>query len=190
MSSQTSQTWSADAEPVERQIGQPPTFSMPGSEELIGDGSWQRAQDERDQGGPINDAERYVWLEGSEISYRVVFVLDGQTLRAACPCEAWHYRQWCAHVASCWWRWVRGEIDVVHMQTGREYEVPPSWLRFGETHEPLPESLTPAELDAYLHCELGSVGPTEWAEFTGRTKGTVGNLLARAREKVIEEVVR
>ncbi|PSQ63691.1 MAG: hypothetical protein BRD21_01820 [Halobacteriales archaeon SW_8_66_22] len=85
--------------------------------------SWERAQIEADQGGPITDAERVVWLSEGD-PHRVVFVLNGATLRARCSCDGWHYRDWCAHV-----------------------------------------------------------GVREYARKTGRAPGTVGNLLARAREK-------
>jgi hypothetical protein len=143
--------------------------------------SWQRAVSERDQGGPINDGERTVWLETGD-PHRVVFVLDGTTLRARCSCDGWYYREWCAHVASCWWQWVRGEIAVVHQQTGREYPMPPEWLSFDR--QVTLDGLTSAELDAYLTCELGTTGVREYARKTGRAPGTVGNLLRWAREKV------
>jgi len=146
--------------------------------------SWQRAQTEADQGGPINATERVVWLADGD-PHRVVFVLDGATLRARCSCDGWHYREFCAHVASCWWRWVRGEIAVTHQQTGREYRLPPDWVRL-DRDSPASEQLdglTAAELDAFLTCELGLVGVREYARKTGRAPGTVGNLLRRAREK-------
>jgi hypothetical protein len=177
----TIQNWNAETKRIDRQLGDPPELTFPDDWTLST--SWQRAQSERDRGGPINDAERMVYLSESSKPHRVVFVLDGATLRAECSCKGWHHRRdVCAHVASCWWQWTNGEIVVSHLETGRKYQVPPSWLRF-EIDE-LPESLSPAELDAYLHCELGDVGPTQWAEFTGRSKGTVGNLLSRARNKV------
>lgn len=31
-------------------------------------------------------------------------------LRAECGCRGWVHREWCAHVASLWWRWVRGRV--------------------------------------------------------------------------------
>jgi len=147
--------------------------------------SWERAQSEADQGGPITDAERVVWLEGGD-PHRVVWVLDGATLRARCSCDGWRYREFCAHVASCWWRWVRGEIAVMHQQTGREYRTPPEWLRFGGDRPDRAQldGLTAAELDAYLTCELAHIGVREYARRTGRAPGTVGNLLRWAREKV------
>ena len=146
--------------------------------------SWERAQIEADQGGPITDAERVVWLSEGD-PHRVVFVLDGATLRARCSCDGWHYRDWCAHVASCWWRWCTGAIAVTHEQTGREYCTPPKWLRFYDDRPGRDQldGLTAAELDAYLTCELAHVGVREYARKTGRAPGTVGNLLARAREK-------
>jgi len=185
----TTRDWSAETESLDRQLGEPSLLRFPDGWTLST--SWQRAQTERDRGGPINDAERMVYLEESGKPHRVVFVLDGATLRAECSCEGHHYRQWCAHVASCWWRWTVGEIVVTHRQTGREYRTPPRWLRFGErartTSEDL-DGLTAAELDAFLTCELAHVGVREYARTTGRAPGTVGNLLRRAREKVDQGV--
>ena len=146
--------------------------------------SWQRAQTERDRGGWINDAERMVWLDESDEPKRVLFALIEDDLHAECSCASWKYRGWCAHVASLWWRWVRGRIIVHHMDTGRDYRHPPAWLQFGHDRDRDMSGLTSAELDAYLTCDLAHVGVTEYANKTHRAKGTVGNLLARAREKV------
>jgi len=145
--------------------------------------SWQRAQTERDRGGPISEAERMVYLEESEQPKRVLFALEDDRLKAQCSCDGWHYRDWCAHVASCWWRWVRGQIIVRHLDTGREYQHPPAWLQFrDDDRDDDLGGLTPAELDAYLTCDLAHVGVREYARNTGRAPGTVGNLLRRARE--------
>jgi hypothetical protein len=183
--------WSAETEPVDRQIGEPPVFKPPTSEELIGCQSWERAQTETDHGGPLNDAERMVHLDESGQPRRVVFVLDEADIRAQCGCKSWKYRQWCAHVAACWWNWVRGRISVTHRQTGREYQHPPSWLSFGGhcIEEEHLDGLTSAELDALLSCELGEQGVREYARHTDRSPGTVGNLLSRARRKVENGVV-
>lgn len=146
-------------------------------------GSWDR-KTEYDKGGRINDAERMVWLENSDEPHRVVFVLSGRTLRVDCDCAAHHYDDWCAHIASCWWDWITGDLTVSHLQTGREYEHPPEWLRVQLDGEPKQyDGLTSAELDAYLTCELGDRGVREYARLSDRAPGTVGNLLRRAREK-------
>ncbi|WP_267162954.1 SWIM zinc finger family protein [Halovenus salina] len=178
--------WSADTDAVDEQLGEPSPLRFP--DEFEFSTSWERAQTEADEGGPLNDAERMVYLEESSKPHRVVFVLDGARLRARCPCAGYHYRDWCAHVASLWWQWVRGEIVVTHRQTGREYEMPPRWLRFGEhrhaVEEEAVDGLTSAELDAYLTCDLGDAGVREYARLTDRSPGTVGNLLGRARQKV------
>ena len=146
-------------------------------------GSWER-KFEHDRGGPINDAERMVWLENSDEPHRVVFVLSGRTLRVDCDCTAHHYDGWCAHIASCWWDWITDDLVVRHLQTDREYEQPPEWLRVQLDGEPETyNGLTSAELDAYLTCELGDRGVREYARLTDRAPGTVGNLLRRAREK-------
>ena len=77
-------------------LGDPPSLSMP--DEWTLSTPWQRAQKERDQGGPINDAERMVYLSGSESPHRVTFALRGRTLVAECDCTAWTYQDWCSHV--------------------------------------------------------------------------------------------
>lgn len=46
------------------------------------------------------------------------------------------------------------------------------------------EELTDAEREVYLAVERGKIGPREYARRTDRVPGTVGNLLARAREKL------
>jgi len=112
-------------------------------------------------------------------------VLSGRTLRVDCDCKAQQYDDWCAHVASCWWDWCNGDLTVSHLQTGREYAHPPDWLRVQLDGEPeVADELSPKELEAYLHCELGDRGVREFARRTGRAPGTVGNLLRWAREKV------
>ena len=167
-------------------IGGPPTLSFP--EKWTLSTAWKRAQEEHDQGGPINRAERMVALSDGEGHHRVTWALKGNTLVAECDCAGYQYHGgWCAHVASLWWRWNLGEITVTHLDTGQEYEHPPSWLRIdGEGETDVGGGLTPAELDAYLTCQLGDVGPREYARHTDRSPGTVGNLLGRAREKVAD----
>jgi len=147
--------------------------------------SWQRAQTEADKHGSwINDAERMVWLEGSDQPHRVTFVLVGRALQVDCCCDGYYYRDWCAHVAKLWWQWIRGRLTVKHARTDREYQMPPDWLRVCETGESRQyDSLTSGELDAYLTCELGNTGVRECAQKTDRSPGTVGNLLSRARDK-------
>jgi len=44
--------------------------------------------------------------------------------------------------------------------------------------------LTEAEREVYQAVEQDGIGPREYARKTGRSPGTVGNLLARARRKV------
>lgn len=177
----------ASSEPVQDALFRalPHLFEMP--EDLTGDTSWERAQTEQDQGGILNHAERLVFLEGSDGPQRLVFCLTGSALRCKCPCESFTYRDWCAHVASCWWRWVRGKIDVYHVETGRVYRDPPPWLRLGQTanidEEQLRE-LPPKRLEAWLHCEYGPEGVRDFARRSDRAPGTVGNHLRWAREAV------
>ena len=172
-----------ESDDLPHRIGDPPVLSMPDGWTLST--PWQRAQDETDQGGPINDAERMVFLSGGD-THRVTWALKGRTLLADCDCKGHQYNDgWCAHVASLWWQWVRGEIVVRHLDTGRQYPQPPAWLRLDAPDERSAyEHLTPAELDAVLTCDYASVGVREFAGLTDRSPGTVGNLLNRAREKL------
>ena len=51
-------------------------------------------------------------------------------------------------------------------------------------YEPDLSPLTDAEREVYEAVGMGHDGPREYASETGRSPGTVGNLLRRAREKV------
>lgn len=182
MSSQ-SRTWDSRY-PLPQQIGGPPVLSRPTDWTLST--AWQRAQEEQDDGGPINDAERIVCLSDGEGRHRVLWALKGQTLLAGCDCDGYHYHDgWCAHVASLWWQWVQSEIVVNHLDTGREYPAPPAWLRLDDSADPSHfDNLTPAELDAYLTIDEAGVGVREYARHTDRAHGTLTNLLRRARDKL------
>jgi len=161
-------------------IGGPPTLSLP--DDWTCSTAWKRAQTEQDHGGPITDAERLVFLSGSESPHRVTWALRGRTLIADCDCRG-HlcHGGWCAHVASLWAQWSRGEIVVDHLETGRQFPLPPTWLRLDDDTERY-DDLPPAQLDAYLACQLGDTGVREYARETGRAPGTLGNHLRRARE--------
>ncbi|KAA9410727.1 sigma-70 family RNA polymerase sigma factor [Haloarcula hispanica] len=50
--------------------------------------------------------------------------------------------------------------------------------------EPDLSPLTNAEREVYEAVGMGQYGPREYARETGRSPGTVGNLLRRAREKI------
>lgn len=166
-----------------RHLGDPPTFTLP--DDFTGNTSWERAQRETVTANPVNDAEWMVSLSGSDGIHRVLWALRGRTLVADCDCPDHQYHDFCAHVAGLWWRWVRGDLTVTHLDTAREYRHPPSWLSLDDpAGRDAYDDLAPAQLDAYLHCQLGSVGPREWARHTGRAFGTVGNQLATAREKL------
>jgi hypothetical protein len=165
-------------------LGGPTPLSMPDDWTLST--PWRRAQEEDDQGGPINDAERMVFLSGSDNPHRVTFALRSQTLVVDCDCKAHHFNDgWCSHIASLWWQWVRGTIEVNHLDTGRAFRTPPAWLRLGDAVDPEEyEHLTPAELDAYLTCDVAGVGVCEYARETDRAHGTLTNLRSRARSKL------
>ncbi|GGM40281.1 helix-turn-helix transcriptional regulator [Haloarcula argentinensis] len=51
-------------------------------------------------------------------------------------------------------------------------------------YEPDLSQLTDAEREVYEAVGMGRYGPRGYARETGRSPGTVGNLLRRAREKV------
>ncbi|GGK56703.1 helix-turn-helix transcriptional regulator [Haloarcula sebkhae] len=51
-------------------------------------------------------------------------------------------------------------------------------------YEPDLSPLTDAEQEVYEAVGMGQYGPREYARKTGRSPGTVGNLLGRAREKL------
>ncbi|MEA5388353.1 helix-turn-helix domain-containing protein [Haloarculaceae archaeon H-GB11] len=169
-----------------QRIGGPSTLSMP--DEWTFSTPWRRAQVEIDQGGPVNDAERMVRLSDGSGVHRVTWALRGRSLVAECDCSGHKYNNgWCAHVASLWWQWVRGQVVVTHLDTGREYPQPPAWLRLDDEPDRIDfDHLSPAELDAYLTCDEAGVGVRRYARQSGRSPGTVGNLLRRAREKIEE----
>lgn len=182
MSSQV-RSW-VESDDLPQQIGGSPVLSMP--DDWTYSTAWQRAQRETDEGGPISDAERMVYLSDGEEPHRCTWALKGRTLLAECDCRGHQYNDgWCAHVASLWWQWNRGLIDVHHLDTSREYPTPPAWLRIdAPTKQHAFEDLTPAETDAYLSVDLTDAGVREFARHTDRAPGTVGNLLASAREKL------
>jgi len=176
-----SRSWQPSDDLPDR-LGGPPTLSMPDDWTLST--PWQRAQEETDEGGPVSDAERMVYLSESDNPHRVTFALRGRTLLADCDCKAHRFNDgWCAHVASLWWQWTRGRIVVSHLGTGRDYPEPPAWLRLDDDPTDF-DDLAPAELDAFLTCDLGEMGPREYADVSGRVPGTIGNLLSRARDKL------
>jgi len=55
---------------------------------------------------------------------------------------------------------------------------------FSGEYEPDLSDLTEGERRAFEAVDLGDYGVREFARETGRRPGTVGNLLARARDKV------
>jgi hypothetical protein len=185
--SKQSEPESIESEPIEpfqNRIGEPPILEFPDG--WTSSTSWNRANRERDHGGPGEHPHvRFVFLEDSSDPRRVVFVLDGCRIRAECPCDGFHYRGWCAHVASLWWQWCRGRILVRHMQSGRDHRLPPGWIRFGGDPDDDPDlsGLSPKQLDAFLHCELGDFGVREFARHRSKAPGTVGNQLREARQR-------
>ena len=115
-------------DPLADRLDEPAVFTPPEGWSLTT--SWTRAQTEADRGGPLDAAYRVVLLDGSETQRRVLWAIYQGELRAECSCPAWQYHDhWCAHVASLWWRWSQGRIDVVDLDTGQRHSHPPAWLR-------------------------------------------------------------
>ncbi len=73
------------------------------------------------------------------------------------------------------------EVEWKHELTGVRPVSPQSSLF---DYEPDLSPLTDAEREVYEAVGMGQYGPREYARRTGRSPGTVGNLLARAREKM------
>lgn len=116
-----------DDDPLADRLDEPAVFAPP--EGWSTSTSWRRAQAEADRGGPVTAAERVVLLDGSSTPRRVLWAISGGELRAECECPGWRYHDgWCAHVAALWWRWCRGRIEVVDLDTGRRHPRPPAWL--------------------------------------------------------------
>ena len=111
---------------LDRRVGGLPELHFPRGWTLSG--SWERAQREQDKGGPLTPAERMVWLSDSEAPRRVLWCIRDGRIRAECSCEAYQFRGWCAHLASCWWRWCRSDLAVTDLDTGRSHLHPPWWL--------------------------------------------------------------
>lgn len=66
----------------------------------------------------------------------------------------------------------------------------PVQSRLGEFEDPNVRNLSAlsdAERDAYEAVEIDGYGVREYARRTGRSKGTIGNLLRRARKKLDEQ---
>lgn len=114
---------------IDRRLGEPPVLQFPDGWTLST--SWQRAQEADDLGGPVNPAERIALFDDGGAPHTVLFAISGGELRAECDCPGYDHRQWCAHVASCWWRWVRAQIAVTDLDAERTHLTPPWWLSVG-----------------------------------------------------------
>lgn len=160
---------------------EPPVFQLP---DTTTSDSWQRATvsgDKSEHATLDNPAERVVQLpDGS--AHRCLFCIHDRTLRGLCSCAGFEFGETCAHLTHLWVLWTRGRIRVPHVETGREYELPPEWLLIETSPASHLHALSPRVLDSYLACELGGVGPREWAEFRGVSPGTIGNQLRTARD--------
>jgi hypothetical protein len=81
-------SWDESAD-LPGRVGSHPVLSMP--EDWTYSTSWQRAQEETDHGGPINDAERMVALDDGDDYHRVLWALKGRTLLAECDCRGYEF---------------------------------------------------------------------------------------------------
>lgn len=116
---------------VENRVGEPPRLTFP--EDWTNSTSWKRAQAAPAECGPANAAEFDVlmgYTDGRDdlAHHRVLFVLLDGSLRAECPCNGYSYRGFCAHVAYLWWRWVRSDLAVTDLDSGKTHLSPPWWL--------------------------------------------------------------
>jgi len=123
------------ADGLDRRLGSPPTLTFPDDWELSR--SWYRAQKASANVGSHNPAEWGMVLGHPDSVepggyHRLLFAVYQGELVAECDCDGWRYRGWCAHVAHLWWRWVRGRLVVVDLDTDQRYPDPPCWLTVDE----------------------------------------------------------
>jgi hypothetical protein len=120
----------AGDDPLASRIGPPPKLVFPDGWTLSG--AWQRAQTADAHLGPVDAAHFDVLLsrENGEWGgkHRVLFAIQNGALRAECDCKAWTHRDWCAHVATLWWRWTREQLGVTDLDADRVHLSPPWWL--------------------------------------------------------------
>jgi hypothetical protein len=119
---------------VENRLGEPPRLTFPDGWEFSK--SWYRAQAAPAECGSATETEFDVLMgytdDRDELAHhRVLFTLLDGSLRAECPCDGYHYRGWCAHVAYLWWRWVRSDLAVTDLDSGKTHLSPPWWLSVG-----------------------------------------------------------
>ncbi|WP_158055980.1 hypothetical protein [Halorussus halophilus] len=115
---------------IQNRIGGPQRLTFP--EDWENSKSWKRAQTAPAECGSATAAEFDVlmgYTDSDELAHhRVLFTLLDGSLRAECPCDGYHYRDWCAHVAYLWWRWVRSDLAVTDLSTEQKHLSPPWWL--------------------------------------------------------------
>ena len=116
---------------ITNRLGEPDRLQFPSGWTMST--SWRRAQAVPSTVAPANPAEFDVLLgrENDEMAatrHRVLFVVYEGDLIAECDCEAYRFRDWCAHVALLWWRWSRDDLGVTDLDTGRRHLSPPWWL--------------------------------------------------------------
>jgi DNA-binding CsgD family transcriptional regulator len=61
--------------------------------------------------------------------HRVTFALKDGEVIADCPCDGFHYRGWCAHVAVLWWRWAGNcNLAVTDLDGRYKYDRFQDWM--------------------------------------------------------------
>ena len=122
-------------ERLNRRLGSPDRLRFPDGWTMST--SWQRAQSADAMTERVTPAEWDVLL-GSGDCHRVLFTLLDGDVRAECDCAGHKHRTWCAHVARLWWRWVRGDLVVVDLDSGSRFQTPPEWVRVDDAEAPDP----------------------------------------------------
>ena len=120
---------------LEDRLGPPPRLVFP--EQWTLSGAWKRAQAAEAYLGPTEDRAHFDVLLGRKDGdmgdkHRVLFAIHNGALCAECDCTAWTYREWCAHVAVLWWRWIRERIAVTDLDAEETHLSPPWWLSIPE----------------------------------------------------------
>lgn len=123
------------ADRLDRRLTARPVLTFPEGWTLSG--SWQRAQQARANVGSYNAAEWSIVLSHPDSNqpggyHRALFAIQDGDVLADCNCDGFEYREFCAHVAHLWWRWVTGRLVVVDLDSGEQHRRPPEWVTVRE----------------------------------------------------------
>jgi len=125
--------------PLDGYHGEPPKLTFPDGWTLSD--AWQRAQRADPHLGPVDAAHFDVLLSRPDSGdwgsrHRVLFAIQNGALRAECDCKSFTHRDWCAHVAVLWWRWVREQLGVRDLDADDTHLSPPWWLAIHDQETP------------------------------------------------------